>query len=311
MWTWNPDFAGVISVWQDPADSKTYVVNGHHRRELGGRLGVDDMAVRYINAKDAKEARAIGALINIAEGRGTAIDAAKFMRDTGVSIDDMENYGVSLRGKLASDASVLTKLSDRAFDKLARGTLDESKALAVAKHLEDHGLQDQLFGLLEKREDEGKDLSPRVIEEMARQMAETPKTKTTEHTLFGDIESEESLFVPRAEVSASVRAGLAKEVNDWLAVSSKRRAERVGGAGNVLNVEENRQLAEQAEQVKNTFDTLSNRKGALRKNPRLATKPGFVAGFCNDSSTDPSVARLAHRRLRQLGHMQFARPACT
>lgn len=261
--SWNPDFAGVISVWKDPADGKTYVVNGHHRRELAGRLDVHDLAVRYIKAGSAKEARATGALINIAEGRGTAVDAAKFLRDSGVSIDELGKHGVSLKGKVAADASFLTRLSDRSFDRLARGQLEETKALAVAKHLADHDLQDQLFKLLEKREDEGKDLSPRVIEEMARQMAETPKTKTTEHTLFGDIDGEESLFVPRAEVAASVRAGMAKEVNDWLAVSSKRRAEKVGGAGNVLNVEENKKIAEQADQVKNVFDQLANRKGQI------------------------------------------------
>jgi hypothetical protein len=81
--TWSPDFAGVISVWRDPETGEDYVVNGHHRYELAGRLGADGLKVQYLQAKDAKEARALGALINIAEGRGTAVDAAKFMRDTG------------------------------------------------------------------------------------------------------------------------------------------------------------------------------------------------------------------------------------
>jgi hypothetical protein len=35
----------------------------------------------YIDAPDEKTARARGALVNIAEGRGTSVDAAKFMRD--------------------------------------------------------------------------------------------------------------------------------------------------------------------------------------------------------------------------------------
>ena len=75
--TFNPDFAGVISVWADPADGKVYVVNGHHRYELAHRTGHAALAVRYGDAKTAKEARAVGALNNIAEGRGTAVDAAK------------------------------------------------------------------------------------------------------------------------------------------------------------------------------------------------------------------------------------------
>jgi hypothetical protein len=261
--TWNPDFAGVVSVWKDPADGKTYVVNGHHRHELATRLGAPDLAVRYVNARTATGARALGALVNIAEGRGTAVDAAKFMRDSGVGIGDMERHGVSVRGKVAEDAVALARLSDRAFGKLTLGTLDQSKALAVAKHLPDHALQDQLFGLLDKREDEGKDLSLRTIEEMAREMAATPTHTRKEASLFGDIESEESLFVPRNELKGHVRAELSKEVNDFLAVASERRAGRVAGAGNVLDVEKNRQIAEQAARVRNVFDTLVNRKGEI------------------------------------------------
>lgn len=261
---WNPDFAGVLSVWQDPEDGKTYVVNGHHRRELAGRLKVDSLAVRYINAKTAKEARAVGALVNIAEGRGTAVDAAKFMRDMGVGVADMEKQGVSLKGRVAADAVVLTDLNDRLFDRVARGTLDPAKALLVSRHLKDHDLQDQLFRLLDRREDEGKDLSPKVVEEMAKEMAQTPTRKVTEEGgLFGDIESEESLFVPRNEVKAHVRGELAKEVNDFLAVASKRRAEKVGAAGNVLDVAQNRKIAEEAERVRNAYDTLVNRKGDI------------------------------------------------
>lgn len=261
--TWNPDLAGVVSAWRDPESGKDFVVNGHHRHELADRLGVDDMAVRYIDAKDAKEARGIGALINIAEGRGTAVDAAKFMRDSGKSIDDLETHGVSMRGKVAGNAAALTKLSDHAFDRVARGDLDETAALSVAKHLDDHNLQDQLFRLLDKKKEEGKEYAPRVMEEMARQMAQTPTVKSTEKTLFGDIESEDSLFVPRAEVAANVRSKLAKEVNDWMAVANQRRAEKVGSAGNVLNVEENKKLAQKAEEVKNVFNTLSQRKGPI------------------------------------------------
>ncbi|TXH54759.1 MAG: hypothetical protein E6Q97_10170, partial [Desulfurellales bacterium] len=239
--TWNPDFAGVISVWQDPEDGKTYVVNGHHRRELAGRLGVKDLPVRFIQAGSAKEARAIGALINIAEGRGTAIDAAKFMRDMGVGPEDLERRGVSMRGKVAADAVTLSKLSDRQFNRLAAGLLDENKALAVAKHLTNHDLQDKLFSMLEKREDEGKDLPARVIEEMAREMASTPTVKSVQGGLFGDIESEESLFVPKNELKAHVRSELSREVNDFLVLASKRRAEKTAGAGNVLNLEKNRE----------------------------------------------------------------------
>src|ERR1019366_4373380 len=92
----NEDLAGVISVWRDPADGKTYVVNGHHRFQLAKETGQPDVAVRMIAADDATEARAKGAIQNIAEGRGTAMDAAKFFRDSGHTPADLDRLGVSM-----------------------------------------------------------------------------------------------------------------------------------------------------------------------------------------------------------------------
>ena len=204
-----------------------------------------------------------GALINIAEGRGTAVDAAKFLRDSGVSIEDLASRGVSLKGKVASDAAVLVRLNDRLFDRVARGLMDEQQALAIARHLTDPALQDQLVSLIEKREDENKETPNRVVEEMAREMAATPTTTKTERSLFGDIESTESLFVPRNELKAHIRNELAREVNAFAAVASKRRAARVSGAGNTLNVEQNKEIADQAESAKRAFDQLVNLKGDI------------------------------------------------
>ena len=36
---WNTEFEGVIEVWKDPEDGKTYVVNGHNRLAKAKQLG--------------------------------------------------------------------------------------------------------------------------------------------------------------------------------------------------------------------------------------------------------------------------------
>lgn len=259
----NPDFAGVISAWKDPDNGKTYVVNGHHRTDLAKRTDHPELPVRYITAPDAKSARAVGALINIAEGRGTAVDAAKFMRDSGVTADDFQKYGVSMNGQLAADANSLTHLNDRIFDRVARGTLEPGEALAIGRNLRDPELQNTLVDILDKRAKDGKPVSATIVAEMAKEMAETPKTTTTTSTLWGDETDTKSVFIERAELKNLVRNELARTLTDFQAVGSTRRAGKVGAAGNVLNVAENQKRAALAEQDKNLFDKLVNRGGHI------------------------------------------------
>ena len=259
----NPELAGVVSLWKDPENGKSYVVNGHHRHELATRTGAPHMNAIYIDAKDAKEARARGALVNIAEGRGTAIDAAKFLRDTGLTPDEVKAKGISLKGKLADDAGILTHLNDKAFDRLARGQEELPHALAIARHVKDPARQERLFEKIRQREEAGKDTSPRHLEEMARQMAAAPSSTSTEQTLWGDETNEEDTFDERAELASAIRSDLAREVNDFAAGASERRAEKLGEHGNVLDVETNRGLKEKSEQAKNLFDTLAHRKGPI------------------------------------------------
>lgn len=259
----NPDFAGVVSVWRDPADGKTYVVNGHHRFELARRTGYPHLLVRYLEAKDAREARAKGALVNMAEGRGTALDAAKFLRDSGRGVDDLAAVGVSAESALVRDAGLLTKLNDAAFDRLARGGLDVPTALAVAKHVADPDRQEKLFVIIDKRNAAGKELSPKMVEELARQMAAAPATAVTQPTLWGDETNEEDTFLERADVASHVRNQLSRERHDFHALSSKRRADATSDAGNTLNVEENQKRAAEADAHRTAFDTLAYRKGPV------------------------------------------------
>src|SRR5690606_4951558 len=145
----DPVLAGVIQVWRDPADGQVYVVNGHHRLELARRLGEKEILVRFIDARDAGEARLIGAMTNIAEGRGTAIDAAKIFREQRITPEELERRGISLRGAIARDGMALANLPQKLFDdvvarrlSIPRGViiggsgLSEEQQLALAKLLE-------------------------------------------------------------------------------------------------------------------------------------------------------------------------------
>ncbi|AWM38145.1 hypothetical protein GobsT_37570 [Gemmata obscuriglobus] len=263
--TFDPELAGVLAVWKDPADGRTYVVNGHHRLDLANRTGARDVSVRYVTAKTAEEARAKGALINIAEGRGTAVDAAKFLRDTGRSAADLAAAGISLKGQVARDAADLVKLAPDLFRQVAHGSLDPDRAAAVARHLDDHLDQQRLLSALAKQEERtGRPAGPRVVEAMAQEMRDAPKVSRTQESLFGPIEQDESVYFHRAELKAYVRAELAKEAKDFRLGASVRRAQALESvAGNRLATEQNRTIADRADAALDDFDRGARLKGPL------------------------------------------------
>ena len=294
---WNPELGGVLLVWRDPETGKDYVVNGHHRRELAGRSGAKELNVRYIDAPNHVEARARGALANIAEGRGTALDAAKFMRDSKKTPEQLKEAGVSMSGKVAADAAVLVGLNEKSFQALTQGMLDEDKAVAVAKYLPDQALQQKLFKKLETREEDGKEWSIKEIETAARKMANAGKLVTQGTDLFGDFESEDSTFDQEVEIEAYVRRQLAQDANDFKAVASERRAERVASAGNVLATDENASRHKAAEVAASEFDRESGLKG-----PVTATIQEFAAKLAKATkkSEKAAVKQEAYDALRKV-----------
>lgn len=264
----NPLFAGQLLVWHDPKENQSYVVNGHHRYDLARRANYGGtLNVFYIDEPSAEGARAMGALANIAEGRGTAVDAAKFMRDSGKTVGDLQASGISLQGKVASDGAVLSKMSDKIFQDLTNGLTTESRALAIGRHVSKPEVQEQLYRRLKKQESgpRAKEIPDGQVEEIAREY-ELAGTTTDKQTggLFGDLESEESLVFQRAELKSFLRKEFAAERNTFKGISTKGRVARISEeAGNVLNVEANRDRAQAADQALWAFNQLANRKGDI------------------------------------------------
>src|SRR5690606_4187143 len=143
-------------VWRDPADGQVYVVNGHHRPELARRLGEQEILVRFIEARDAGEARLIGAMTNIAEGRGTAIDAAKIFREQRITPEELERRGISLRGAIARDGMALANLPQKLFDDVVARRLSIPRAAIIGGS----GLSEDQQLALAKLRSEGRGAPP-------------------------------------------------------------------------------------------------------------------------------------------------------
>jgi hypothetical protein len=262
---WNDNLAGIVTAWRDPADGKLYVINGHHRVSLAKENGVGDMAVRILDPKDAPTAaaaRSIGALQNIAEGRGTTIDAAKFFRESGYTPDDLDKNGISLREKTAADGLALSHLTQSLFDDVVSGRLREGRAVAIANAAQTPEQQESLVKLIDKSEAKGKRVSDDTINELGR-MVRSAGTKTeTQDTLFGAQEQTRNLALEKAEVSSYIRNQISQERRTFAGVSTEQTAQRLAREGkNKINAAHNAKVAEQAGQAQELYDRLSIRTG--------------------------------------------------
>lgn len=244
--TWNPELAGVITAWRDPEDGKSYVVNGHHRLDLAKEQGVPSVNVHYIDAPDAETARATGAMINMAEGRGTATDVAKWMRDTGATAEDLSSNGVSLKGELARRGVALSKLSPELFTDVAAGKLSEAHGAAIATVTGDADRQRETASIIRRT---GQRLNAGEVTELARQVAAAGSENVSQETLFGTETESRGLFVDRARVAAAIRKRLSNDSRLFGFITKGGRAEQLEAAGTTsIDTEAAGQMAQQSAQ---------------------------------------------------------------
>lgn len=266
---YDPELGGVLSVWKDPADGKTYVVNGHHRLELANRAGAPEVSVRYMKAKTAAEARLKGAVINIAEGRGTALDAAKIFRENQMTPADVESvFKVSLKGAIARDGTNLAKLAPSIFTEVIQGDLPIERAAMIGELLPNHPDQLAALDLIRRAESKGKRPTNEAIRELIAFVSDAPKKAAAEDAnfnLFGDMmgdAAEESAALEMAELSAHIRKRLTGEKRLFGVVADAGKAKVLEAAGNRMG-EQNAQLADTAARDLAIYDKLKASAGPI------------------------------------------------
>lgn len=258
--TWNNHFAGLIQVWHDPSDGKTYVVNGHNRFNKATELGQKSINVQYIDAPDAQSARAIGAKANIADGNGTPLDAAQFLRDSGETVADLRKQGIPLNNDIARKGVALSKLTDHVFDAVRRGELPEEQGISIGTKIENPDVQIQAASAL-TRAGEKKALSKGVADEIVDAVNSAPRKTESERTLFGDFDTDKSLFAERAQAAAAIKRRLSEDRS--LFGTAARKSERLAEGGTNVDVAQAKELRDSADEALGVFDKLKNRSGVI------------------------------------------------
>lgn len=252
---------GVLTLWTDPADGRPYIVNGHHRLELAQRTKAPRVDVRFLQVDTAEEARAAGALQNIAEGNGTALDAAKVFRDLGATPADIDALGVTIKGtkKLAYNGLGLAQLGPEAFRLAVNEAISPEVGALIGYEVKGPDQQMRVAEFLVGRGHGASEPHART----AIDLAKGSKTEvvnqaelTGQDNLFGDIMVEDSDFGERVDVVTAIKEQLRSDKRLFAAVAKQGASETLQRKGNVIAGEENQAEANQLKQITGLFDRL-------------------------------------------------------
>jgi hypothetical protein len=264
---YDPRYGGVISVWRDAqgelgAPGQIYVVNGHNRLELANRSGFPVINVQYIDAPTAADARMTGALQNIKDDKGTAIDAAKIFRDTGMSVEDLRLQNVNLNGKLASEGVALSRIPQWLFDKTATGDLPTAKAVALGSA---EGVDDAIISDVAKQAIAGKWSAEKIVQAMQEAKFASTSTAPVEGTLPGFEEMFKTTNVVNLiDIRTAAYKQLSVEMRALAAASQSKNTSYLEAAGNAINVEGSQAARKMAAEAVAVFNRVTAYEGPVR-----------------------------------------------
>lgn len=257
---YDPLFGKIISTWRDPANGQLYVVNGHNRLALAQRSGRQNILTWEIEAPTAEQARAIGAMENMAEGMGTPWDAAKIMRDMGMDAEQLRQRNINVRGPVAEKAIPLSRLPQEIFDKGVTGKLDMAKAVALGSEPLDEAIIRDVAAAAGK----GKWSAEKILQAM--QEAKFAQTSAPAGGVLPGMEDmfKTSNFNQLLDVRTESFKALREEM---VALTSAARPGRKGfleAAGNVIDVAGSQAAREQAAAAVEVFNRVTGYTGPVR-----------------------------------------------
>lgn len=259
---WDDNLAGVVLVWEDKSGDR-YVVNGHHRLQKAKELGVDGINAMVIREKDGytdKDAKLIGAKVNIAEGHGSLVDAAKLFRDGGYTLDKLKREGLPMSSGNAAKGYALAQLTDNLFNKVVNKTISENQGAIIGEKIpSDGGVNDARQEFILKQLT-NKDMTNSVLSETIDAIINVQPSNEMQETLFGselvwntaDFEIKPKIIAETKRLITSNKNAFSKTIQN---------AEALKKAGNVLQDEANKTQKDILEQSLEFIDKGKYAKG--------------------------------------------------
>lgn len=255
---WDPVKAGQVVVYEY-ADGRRFIADGHQRLGLAKRLQDSGQQVRLYGQlmREADgftpgDVRVAAAMKNIAEGTGTAVDAAKVLRAAPERIAELPRNSALVR-----QAIDLRELSDEAFGAVVNEVVPANYAAIVGRLVKDEQFQTAVLDVLAKTEP----ANVTQAESIVRQAVDAGGRTEMQESLFGEEMITTALFGERAKVLDKTIKRLRQDrgVFDTLV----RNEDRISAEGNVLQRSANAARAETDARAMQMIQTLANRKGPL------------------------------------------------
>ncbi|GAB1361834.1 hypothetical protein MASR1M32_10700 [Rhodobacter sp.] len=285
--------AGVIV--HERTDGSRFIADGHQRFGLARRLieqgqeGIvlQGFLLREIDGYSTPEVRAIAALRNIRAESGTALDAAKIIRD------NPELTSQISRGRpFMAQAQALADLAPGPFQAIVNEVIPQNFGAIVGRVIpEEDKLQGVAIAALKKANPANEIQAESIVRDIRRLGLER-QADDAQLDLFGDgFDLRQTVITERARIiDRVIRDARADRA---IFTRLEREADTIEGAGNVLNRGENLSRAEAAER-------------ALARLLILADQPGAVRDALDRGRPRPS-RRRRHRRRRQ-NSLRSSRP---
>lgn len=259
---WDPMSAGTVTVWEG-LDGRRLIADGHQRLGLAKRILAADpsqdirmnaFVLREADGVTAADARVATALMNIRQGTGSGVDAAKVFRDVGLDADQVF-ASLPPRSALVRDGKALARLSDEAFGAAVNDVIPEQYAAAIGHLAPDPGTHMALVELLAKIDPPNR----RQAEAIIRQAMDAGFHGEHQAELFGTRELTTALFAQKAKALDKVLSELRK-LKGAFSVAA-RNADALDAAGNRIDVAASEAAAKGNAEALGLVEALALRRG--------------------------------------------------
>lgn len=256
---WEPERAGLLLLWE-AEDGTRYIANGHQRHALalrlmeGGHEPIQGPAIvlREVDGVTAEAAMVRGALINIAEGSGSSLDAARILR-----VDPEIGATLPPRSPLVREARGLAELSDEAFGLVINGRIKPRDGALVGKLVQDPALQGQIGLALARADVPTAGEAQSIIQDMLN----VPVVEGKTIDLFGEADFRQALIAERAKVKTAALQILKMDERVFRTLTNQ--ADRIEAEGNQLDAGANESVRMTAARLAERIEKEAHVKGEI------------------------------------------------